>query len=111
VLAAVNAVLAPHAERLLDEAKALKAQLAARWHVLQFMFTPANRDDLIGGWPSTSDEVSALEARNAPLAELHEKVWEFLSHVNVHDEGKAAVARWRQVCEQLLRNAEAPLPT
>jgi hypothetical protein len=79
-------------------------------HVLQHMFTAENRDDVVGGWPSTTDEQKALEDRAAPLAELYRQVWNFLGTINVHDEGKAAIRAWEQARSALRVDADAPLP-
>ena len=101
----------PAAARLLEEAKKLKVELAARRHVLQFLFGPENRDAIIGGWPSELDEVRALEDRAAPLAGLYEHVWSFLRNINVADEGKAAIPAWEQAREALRTDPDAKLPT
>jgi hypothetical protein len=110
VLREINALLVPHAARLLAEARELKTQLAARRHVLMFLFGPENRDEIIRGWPSQLDEIKALEDRHAPLAGMHRDVWDFLSTINVADAGMAAVPAWEGAREALRTDADAPLP-
>jgi chromosome segregation ATPase len=110
VLREVNRVCMPHAARLLAEAKELKAKLAARRHVLQFLFGPENRDEIVGGWSSTMDEIKALEDRREPLAGLYRGVSDFLGTINVHDDGKRAAIEWERAREALGTDPDTPLP-
>jgi len=104
--AAINAILAHEAVRLVDELEKLKLEIADRQSVLYFI---GNRGSIPHG--NYMHQVSEL---SAPLAKIEPKITEAMEVGLIFDhvfaEQNPIVERWAAACVVLRRDADAPLP-
>lgn len=110
--AAVNAILAPVAVRILAEAERLKSQYISTITLLRFLRCPEDFSN-----PNSHREITRdVKEREAPLADIAEASNNFLSRC--FDRGALdgwkrdpALDPWREFRDRLMSDADAIMPT